>query len=79
MSKRSGNCLLKRSCLAVLVCMLSACATVPESIAALPWQDRFSNRSQQVFGRDYEMCAQLVEQRRGLLEGCLAGKGWGLD
>ncbi len=60
-----------------LICLLAACASVPSSIQSLNWHDLWGGRSQQAAYRDWEMCTRLVEQRRGLLASCMAGRGWG--
>jgi hypothetical protein len=57
---------------------LTACASIPPAVAELPWADAWGSRGPQVLGRDYAMCAQLVEQHRSLLTGCMAARGWGL-
>ena len=58
---------------------LSACAYMPKSVADLPWVDLWGERGAQVLVRDYAMCESLVEQRRGLLSGCMLERGWSVD
>ena len=67
---------LPAAVLAVL--LLSSCAHMHESVAALSWQDHWGDRGRQVLARDYAMCERLVEQRRSQLTDCLAGRGWKL-
>lgn len=64
--------------LASALSALSACTHLHESVAALPWQDGWGDRGPQVLARDHAMCERLVEQRRALLAGCLASRGWTL-
>lgn len=67
-------------CLAAVLAlpMLAACSHLHESTAALPWKDGWGDRGSQVLARDHAMCERLVEQRRNLLSGCLASRGWTL-
>jgi hypothetical protein len=58
--------------------VLSACAQLLPSVAALPWQDAWGDRGHQVLARDYAMCERLVEQRRSLLAACLHNRGWSI-
>ncbi len=67
--------LLQQSC-AIAVLGLPACAQLPIAVTGLPWQDQWGDRGTGVLGRDYEMCARLVEQRRSLMDSCLAARGW---
>ena len=62
-----------------LALSVTACGSVPDSVSNLPREDRFGDRGAQVFARDYEMCANLVESRRALMAGCLAARGWSLN
>ncbi|MDZ7919619.1 hypothetical protein [Rhodoferax sp.] len=55
---------------------LTACAQLPAQIAELGWQDLYGDRGAQVLARDYVMCTELTEQRRSLLGGCMAARGW---
>ena len=55
---------------------LSACASLPDAVSELPWRDLRGDRGAGVLARDYEMCARLVEQRRGLMGACLEARGW---
>lgn len=55
---------------------LVACAQMPAQVAALDWQDMYGDRGAQVLARDYIMCTELIEQRRSLLGGCMATRGW---
>ena len=57
---------------------VTACANLPDSVAQLAWQDGWGDRGSQVFARDYDLCATLVEGRRSLMAGCLASRGWSL-
>jgi hypothetical protein len=67
---------LKRP-LALLLCLLACgCASLHESVAALPWNDHWGDRGKQVMARDYAMCETLVEQRRALMASCMAARGW---
>ena len=59
--------------------LLAGCANLPDSVSELAVRDLFGDRGQQVFARDYVMCADLVESRRSLLLGCLMSRGWALD
>jgi hypothetical protein len=62
---------------AIFLCFLAAsCAQLPPSFKALDWKDDWGSRGEQVLARDYAMCQQLVEQRRGLLSTCMANRGW---
>jgi hypothetical protein len=64
-------------CTAIAVSsMAAACADIPQSVEEIGWQDSWGDRGQQVFARDYAMCAELVEQRRSLMTSCLSGRGW---
>ena len=56
--------------------LLCSCAQLPQSIKELDWKDASGERGEQVLARDYAMCEQLVEQRRGLLSACMANRGW---
>lgn len=70
----------KWSLLASSACLaLGACAYLPQSVEALPWTDLWGDRGAQVLARDYAMCEELVEQRRGLLAGCMAARGWSVN
>jgi hypothetical protein len=69
---------LRSLLLAMALLALSACTHLHESVAALPWQDGWGDRGPQVLARDHAMCERLVEQRRALLAGCLASRGWTL-
>jgi hypothetical protein len=53
-----------------------ACAQFPQSLVEFGWSDRWGDRGVGVLARDYQMCTELVEHRRGLLEGCMEAKGW---
>lgn len=53
-----------------------ACAQFPQSMADLGWTDSWGNRGDGVLARDYQMCTELVEQRRSLLAGCMESRGW---
>ena len=55
---------------------LVACAQLPASMKTLTWLDAWGDRGEQVLARDFRMCEELVEQRRSLMEGCMAGRGW---
>jgi hypothetical protein len=55
---------------------LVACAHFPQSMAEFEWTDHWGDRGEGVLARDYQMCSELVEQRRGLLQGCMETKGW---
>jgi hypothetical protein len=57
---------------------LAACAQLPQSMAGQGWNDLWGDRGQGVLARDYQMCAELVEQRRGLLAGCMEARGWAM-
>jgi hypothetical protein len=63
-------------CGAAITLVLAGCAQLPQPVAELPWKDLWGDRGAGVLARDYEMCESLVEQRRGLLEGCMAARGW---
>ena len=56
--------------------IVAGCAQLPTSIAELHWRDSQGDRGRGVLARDYDMCEQLVEQRRSLMEGCMASRGW---
>jgi starvation-inducible outer membrane lipoprotein len=56
--------------------LLGACASVPESLAALTWQDQRGDRGQQVKQRDLVWCLAAVETRRSLQEQCMSERGW---
>lgn len=60
----------------IVLCI--GCAELPKSVEDTGWQDLWGDRGGQVFARDYEMCATLVEQRRSLLASCLAQRGWAI-
>lgn len=62
--------------LGVAAAMLAACAQLPPAIASLDWQDQWGDRGAGVLARDYDMCAELVEQKRSLLSNCMAARGW---
>jgi hypothetical protein len=66
----------KLGCWLTLVFALAGCAQLPSPVAELPWMDLWGDRGAGVLARDYEMCERLVEQRRGLLEGCMTARGW---
>jgi hypothetical protein len=55
---------------------LVACAQLPKQVEELNWQDLYGERGAQVLARDYVMCTELTEQRRSLLGGCMAARGW---
>ena len=74
-SKTIGNG-LARSSVVVIFGSLAACAQLPQSMADQGWTDLWGDRGQGVLARDYQMCAELVEQRRGLLAGCMESRGW---
>lgn len=65
---------LALACSTVLA--LAACAQWPAPVAELDWQDLYGARGSQVLARDYVMCTELTEQRRSLLSGCMAARGW---
>ncbi|MES2584896.1 MAG: hypothetical protein V4627_19385 [Pseudomonadota bacterium] len=70
----------KWSLLASAACLvLGACASLPASVEALPWKDLWGDRGAQVLARDYAKCEEVVEQRRGLLAGCMAARGWSVN
>ena len=58
---------------------LVACAQLPPSMAEQGWSDLWGDRGAGVLARDYHMCADLVEQRRGLLAGCMEARGWKIN
>jgi len=58
---------------------LVACAQLPSSMAEQGWSDLWGDRGAGVLARDYQMCAGLVEQRRGLLAGCMEARGWKIN
>jgi hypothetical protein len=60
----------------ITACALVACAQLPKAVAELGWQDLRGDRGAGVLARDYAMCSELVEQRRGLLKGCMEARGW---
>lgn len=70
------HCLLSKFLAAMGACALAACAQLPKAVADLGWQDHWGDRGTGVLARDYAMCAELVEQRRGLLQGCMNARGW---
>lgn len=60
-----------------VVCVgVTACAQFPQSMADLGWTDNRGNRGDGVLARDYQMCTELVEQRRSLMAGCMESRGW---
>ena len=60
-----------------VVCVgVTACAQFPQSMADLGWTDNRGNRGEGVLARDYQMCTELVEQRRSLMAGCMESSGW---
>jgi len=67
---------MKRVRVFALLCGVAACAQLPQSMAELGWTDRWGDRGEGVLARDYQMCTELVEQRRGLLLGCMQARGW---
>jgi hypothetical protein len=67
---------LARSSVAVIFSGLAGCAQLPQAMADQGWTDLLGDRGQGVLARDYEMCSELVEQRRGLLAGCMEARGW---
>lgn len=67
---------IRRLLLCSAAAMLAACAQLPPSIATLDWQDLWGDRGAGVLARDYAMCTELVEQKRGLLGSCMAARGW---
>lgn len=73
---RSG---LKLSAATALLAGLVACAQLPPSMAEHGWSDLWGDRGAGVLARDYQMCAELVEQRRGLLAGCMEARGWKIN
>lgn len=62
--------------LATPLAALAACAQMPQAVKDLGWQDLWGDRGQGVLARDYDKCQELVEQRRSLIEGCMAARGW---
>ena len=70
------SCSLLRLSVTCLFASLSACAQLPPGMAQLEWVDLYGDRGSQVLTRDYVMCTELIEQRRSLLEGCMANRGW---
>ncbi len=77
-SKGFGNG-LARSGAVVMFGGLAACAQLPQSMAEQGWTDLLGDRGQGVLARDYHMCAEQVEQRRGLLAGCMEARGWKIN
>ena len=59
-----------------IILALSDCAQMPEPMANIGWVDHRGDRGQGVLARDYLMCAELIEQRRSLMAGCMAPLGW---
>jgi hypothetical protein len=74
-SKSVANSMRWLSALAIFS-GVAACAQLPQSMAELGWTDRWGDRGEGVLARDYQMCTELVEQRRGLLIGCMEARGW---
>ncbi len=70
------QCLIRPFAAVGIAIVLSACAQLHESTAALHWQDAWGDRGRQVLARDHAMCQRLVEHRRSLLANCLASRGW---
>lgn len=65
----------RSSCLA-LGLVLVGCAQLPPSMVGIGWADLWGDRGEGVLARDYQMCSDLIEQRRSLLVGCMAYRGW---
>jgi hypothetical protein len=68
-----------RTCSLVFSACLAACAQLPQSMADQGWTDLWGDRGSGVLARDYAMCSELVEQRRGLLAGCMEIRGWKIN
>jgi hypothetical protein len=62
----------------IVIILLTACASMPESFSQLKWQDQRGDRGQQVLQRDFLWCAEAVETRRSLAEQCMNERGWAL-
>jgi uncharacterized lipoprotein YmbA len=60
----------------LIATLLAACASAPESLFQLRWQDQRGDRGAQVLQRDLAWCAESVETRRSLLQACIAERGW---
>ena len=62
-------------CVCAIFSGITACAQFPQSMAEFSWIDQWGDRGAGVLSRDYQMCTELVEQRRGLLVGCMEARG----
>jgi hypothetical protein len=69
-----GLCLVS-----VIAFTFAGCAALPSPLSDIAWVDLWGDRGRGVLERDYGMCAELVEQRRSLLSGCMASRGWSTD
>lgn len=67
---------MRRFAVTLAALLLAACATVPDSIGALPWRDEAGDRGVGVRDRDWVQCAEAVETHRSALSDCMARKGW---
>lgn len=74
-SRQVKNSLTPPIVFAICVSVI-ACAQLPKSMADLGWTDNLGDRGEGVLARDYQMCTELVEQRRSLMAGCMASRGW---
>jgi hypothetical protein len=73
-----GSRLIRPSVIAIFTGLV-ACAQLPKSMIEHGWTDLWGDRGDGVLARDYHMCSKLVEQRRGLLAGCMDARGWKIN
>ena len=73
--KQVKDSLMLSSVFAICISVI-ACAQLPQSMADLGWTDHRGDRGDGVLARDYQMCTELVEQRRSLMAGCMESRGW---
>ncbi len=64
-----------RVAFASLLLLLAGCASTAAQRHGF-WTDAQGDRGAGVFSRDYEVCEDLVESRRSLIESCMNARGW---
>lgn len=55
--------------------VLTACTSSPH-IGHEAYEDAWGDRGPQVHARDVAWCAEAVESRRSLMNGCMRQRGW---
>ena len=63
----------------VAVAGVSACASMSDAVAQLPWRDMWGDRGRGVLARDHQWCDATVENRRSLMASCMTQRGWSIE